>query len=52
MGKTLTIFPHGTLLNVTKNVLFSKQIVMGGEKWTLCDDAEWKRLHSKRNEPP
>ncbi|XP_057602685.1 histone-lysine N-methyltransferase SETMAR-like [Hippopotamus amphibius kiboko] len=42
-----------TLLDcISENVLFLKQIVMGNEKWILCNNVEWKKSWGKRNELP
>ena len=41
-----------SLLKCNENVLFLKQIVMGDEKWILCNNVERKRSWDKQNEPP
>ena len=40
------------LLKRNENMPFLKQIVTGGEKWTLYNNVEQKRSWVKRNEPP
>ena len=41
-----------SLLKCNENVPFSRQIVMGDEKWILYNKVEWKRSWGKRDEPP
>ena len=49
----LIVFPLAVLYwNITKNILYLKQIVTGDEKWIPSNNVKWKRLWSKQNEPP
>ena len=41
-----------SLLKHNEKVPFLKQIVVGDEKWILCNNVQWKRSWGKRNEPP
>ena len=41
-----------SLFKCNKSVLFLKQIMMGIEKWILCNNVEWKISWGMQNEPP
>ena len=53
-GKNLLdhISAWNSLLKHNENILSSKQIVMGNEKWILHNNVECKRSWGKWNEPP
>ena len=39
-----------SLLKCNKNVPFLKQILIGGEKWILCNNVEWNSFGDNQNE--
>ena len=42
--------PFNSLLKCNKNVPFLKQILIGGEKWILCNNVEWNSFGDNQNE--
>ena len=45
------ISTRDSLFKFNKNAPFLKQILMGGEKWLLINNVEWKILWGKQNKP-